>query len=183
MEHIEIPGARIPKLGLGTWQLTGEECRRSVAEAIGLGYRHVDTAQMYRNEAEVGAAIMDSGVPREEFFLTTKIWKDSLTHARALATFDQSLEKLVTACCPLARNRVADDATVRALADEVGRIPAQVALRWLVQQPAVAAIPKASSREHLKANLAVFDFELDPEQVRRLDAVATGERCVDPAQV
>ena len=66
-------GGAIPLLGLGTWQMTGKECYRAVRHALEVGYRHLDTATMYRNEREVGRAVRDSGVPREDVFVTTKL--------------------------------------------------------------------------------------------------------------
>ena len=70
---VPLPGgAAMPLLGFGTWQITGEECYRAVRTALDAGYRHLDTATMYRNEAEVGRALRDSGVAREEVFVTTK---------------------------------------------------------------------------------------------------------------
>lgn len=89
-------GYSIPQLGLGTYKMSPEEARRSVAYALSLGYRHIDTAQMYHNEEGVGAGIKDSGVPREDIFLTTKL--DNPNHApeRVRETFAESLEKLGT---------------------------------------------------------------------------------------
>jgi diketogulonate reductase-like aldo/keto reductase len=75
MTHVvELSGARIPLVGLGTWELRGRVCARIVEQAIRLGYRHVDTAEMYDNEREVGEGLRASGVARDEVFLTTKIW-------------------------------------------------------------------------------------------------------------
>jgi 2,5-diketo-D-gluconate reductase B len=71
---LEAKGARIPLLGLGTWDLRGRVCARIVEQALRLGYRHVDTAEMYDNEREVGEGLRASGVRRDEFFVTTKIW-------------------------------------------------------------------------------------------------------------
>jgi 2,5-diketo-D-gluconate reductase B len=71
---VEAHGARIPLLGLGTWNLRGRACARIVAEALRLGYRHVDTAEMYDNEREVGEGLRASGVAGEEVFITTKVW-------------------------------------------------------------------------------------------------------------
>ncbi|CAA9291129.1 MAG: Oxidoreductase, aldo/keto reductase family [uncultured Chloroflexi bacterium] len=75
-------GGAMPALGLGTWQLRGQTCEAAVRTALDLGYRHIDTAEMYGNEAEVGQALADSGVPREHVFITTKVWPD---HFRATA--------------------------------------------------------------------------------------------------
>lgn len=71
--HVEAHGARIPAIGLGTWDLRGDEGRRAVAAALAAGYRHIDTAIMYENEAQVGAGLRDAGVPRDQVFITTKV--------------------------------------------------------------------------------------------------------------
>src|SRR5438309_6185748 len=77
-EAIEAHGARIPLVGLGTWDLRGRTCARMVEQALRLGYRHIDTAQMYDNEREVGEGLRAAGVPRDEVFVTTKIWPSHL---------------------------------------------------------------------------------------------------------
>lgn len=260
---VEIQGARVPVLGLGTWQLEGRSCLRAVEEALGLGYRHVDTAQMYGNEAEVGRALRASGVPREEVFLTTKVWRDNLDRGSVLRTTRESLQRLatdyvdlllihwpnpavpleetlgafrelqeegrtrhvgvsnfppsllrralelapvlcnqveyhpflgqrplldlarrhgilITAYSPLARGEVSRDPVLQEIGRQHGKTPSQVALRWLVQQERVAAIPKASSPEHLRANLEVFDFVLSDEEMRRIHALDRGRRLIDP---
>jgi diketogulonate reductase-like aldo/keto reductase len=74
MMFVEAKGARIPAIGLGTWELRGRACARIVEQAVRLGYRHIDTAQMYDNEREVGEGLRASGVKRDQIFLTTKIW-------------------------------------------------------------------------------------------------------------
>ncbi|MCU0985810.1 MAG: aldo/keto reductase [Acetobacteraceae bacterium] len=78
MPLIETPHLAMPKLGLGTWALRGAECARAVVEAIGLGYRHIDTAEMYGNEEAVGQGVRDAGLPREQLFVTTKVWWENL---------------------------------------------------------------------------------------------------------
>lgn len=75
---IESNGARMPLIGLGTWDLRGKSCARMVEEAIKLGYRHVDTAAMYNNEEEVGDGLRASGIKRDEVFVTTKVWSSNL---------------------------------------------------------------------------------------------------------
>jgi diketogulonate reductase-like aldo/keto reductase len=88
-------GARIPQIGLGVWQAPrGSATRHAVATALRLGYRHVDTARIYGNEADVGAAVRASGLPREEVFVTTKLWNADQGYDRALHAFDESLERL-----------------------------------------------------------------------------------------
>lgn len=74
MQTIDANGGHIPAIGLGTWQLSGRSCARIVEQALRLGYRHIDTAQMYGNEREVGEGMRASGVRRNEVFVTTKVW-------------------------------------------------------------------------------------------------------------
>ena len=74
MQFIEANGAKIPAIGLGTWELRGRTCARLVEQALRLGYRHIDTAQVYENEREVGEGLRASGVKRDEVFVTTKVW-------------------------------------------------------------------------------------------------------------
>ncbi len=91
---IEANGARIPAIGLGTWDLRGRTCARMVEQALRLGYRHVDTAEMYGNESEVGDGLRACGIARREVFITTKVWQDHLApRAFERATRD-SLAKL-----------------------------------------------------------------------------------------
>jgi diketogulonate reductase-like aldo/keto reductase len=87
-------GGAIPQLGLGVWQMGGKATRRAVAAAIGAGYRHVDTARVYGNEADVGAAARDSGLPRRDLFVTTKLWNEDQGYDEALRAFDASLARL-----------------------------------------------------------------------------------------
>ena len=85
---------RIPRLGLGTWPLQGAEAEAAVQSAIGLGYRHIDTASMYGNEAAVGAGIRAAGIAREDVFVTTKIWWTDLAPAALRASAEASLQRL-----------------------------------------------------------------------------------------
>lgn len=88
-------GVEMPVLGLGVWQAApGDETRRAVAEALAAGYRHVDTARAYRNEGDVGAAIRESGLPRRDVFVTTKLWNADHGYEKALRAIDASLETL-----------------------------------------------------------------------------------------
>ncbi|MGG5809339.1 aldo/keto reductase [Falsiroseomonas sp. CW058] len=96
MPVLETARLRMPRLGLGTWPMKGAECQRAVEGALALGYRHIDTAEMYGNEAEVGAGIAASGVARDEIFLTTKIWYDKPDGAAIRRAFDASLDRLAT---------------------------------------------------------------------------------------
>lgn len=87
-------GVTIPQLGFGTYKVEPADAVRVVGEALEIGYRHVDTAQMYGNEREVGRAVRESGLPRDEVFVTTKLNNNQLTHDDALASFDRSLTEL-----------------------------------------------------------------------------------------
>jgi diketogulonate reductase-like aldo/keto reductase len=78
MKTVEANGAKIPALGLGTWKLNGRNCARLVQQALRLGYRHIDTAEMYENEREVGEGLRASGIRREDVFITTKVWSTHL---------------------------------------------------------------------------------------------------------
>jgi len=87
-------GASIPQIGLGVWQAAPDDCRGAVAAALRLGYRHIDTAHIYGNEPDVGAAIRDSGIPRDQIFVTTKLWNDDQGYDSALRAFDASAHRL-----------------------------------------------------------------------------------------
>jgi diketogulonate reductase-like aldo/keto reductase len=95
---VEANGARIPLLGLGTWELRGRACARIVEQALRLGYRHIDTAEMYDNEREVGEGLRASGVKRDDVFITTKIWPSHFA--------PRELERSAKEC--LVRLRVSD---------------------------------------------------------------------------
>ena len=97
MESVSLRnGKRIPLIGLGTWQMKGDVCSDAVAKALEIGYRHIDTAAIYGNEEEVAAGIKASGVPREDIFLTTKLWIDDFGYEETLKACDASLERLGT---------------------------------------------------------------------------------------
>jgi 2,5-diketo-D-gluconate reductase A len=89
-------GVEIPQLGFGVFQIPPEETQEKVEEALGVGYRHVDTAAAYRNEAGVGAAIAATGVRREDVFVTTKLWNAEQGYDSTLRAFEQSIERLGT---------------------------------------------------------------------------------------
>jgi 2,5-diketo-D-gluconate reductase B len=266
MQYLEIKGARVPALGLGTWQLSGRGCFEAVRQALDLGYRHIDTAQMYGNETEVGWAMRESGLTRDAIFLTTKLAPGNLAAAAVRRTTEESLRRLatdhvdlllihwptgevplgetlgalaalraagktryigvsnftvalldeaiethgadlfcnqveyhpylsqravlaavsrrgmmLTAYSPLARGRVQRDPALAAIARKYAKSPTQVALRWLLDQDGVAAIPKSAGRAHLAANLDVFDFTLRPEDRDAIDGLHDAYRVVDPA--
>lgn len=88
-------GVEMPMLGLGVYQMPPEDTERCVAQALAAGYRLIDTAQAYGNEEGVGAAIAKSGVPRDEVFVTSKIWVSNMNYARAASSIDESLRALI----------------------------------------------------------------------------------------
>jgi 2,5-diketo-D-gluconate reductase B len=96
MEHVTVRDVEIPAPGFGTARLTGDDCRDAVADALELGYRHIDTAQMYDNEAAVGDAIVSANVDREDAFLVTKIHRRNLAHGDVLESVAGSLDRLGT---------------------------------------------------------------------------------------
>ena len=97
MEYVKlVNGVEIPKIGYGVFQISKDDAPRCVREAIETGYRHIDTAQSYFNEAEVGQGIKDSGIDRKELFLTTKIWISNYGYENTLKSVDVSLKKLGT---------------------------------------------------------------------------------------
>lgn len=261
---IDAQGAKIPKIGLGTWQLTGRTCRQAVAAAIGLGYRHIDTAQMYGNETEVGEGIRDAKLDRAALFVTTKLDLANMTAPRVRAGAEESLKRLkldyidlllihwpsksvplgetlgamaelkakglvrhigvsnftvalmreavevhkaepvcnqveyhpwlgqakvlptarrygmaVSAYCPLGRGGAPSDKVLGAIAKRHDKSAAQIALRWLIEQDGVAAIPKSASGEHIAANLDVFDFALSDADRAEIDRLPKNQRIVD----
>jgi diketogulonate reductase-like aldo/keto reductase len=94
MQFVEANGAKIPAIGLGTWELRGRTCARLVEQALRLGYRHVDTAQVYENESEVGEGLRASGVNRDEVFVTTKVWTTHFAPNDLERSTKESLAKL-----------------------------------------------------------------------------------------
>ncbi len=253
---IEANGARIPALGLGTWELSGSVAVRIVEYALEVGYRHIDTARMYGNEREVGTAVRNSGLPRGELFVTTKIWPDSFRRGELQRAAADSVERLgfvpdllllhwpnpevplaetigalvdarergltrhigisnfptasmaeairlspvplvtnqveyhpflsqkrvlaacraagmaLTAYCPLARGRVFGHPVLERIGARYGKSAGHVALRWLVQQPMVAAVPRSAKPEHVRSNFEIFDFALTPREMEEISALA-----------
>ncbi len=94
MQFVEANGARIPAIGLGTWELRGRTCARIVEQALKLGYRHIDTAQVYENEREVGEGLRASGIRRDDVFVTTKIWTTHFAPNDLERSTKESLAKL-----------------------------------------------------------------------------------------
>ena len=94
MSVVHANGAAIPSIGLGTWQLSGADCVRAVEHALGIGYRHLDTAAMYGNEEAVGEGLRASGLPRDEVFVTTKVWYTDLKPGDLERSAEASLKRL-----------------------------------------------------------------------------------------
>ena len=265
MESIKTQGIAMPKLGLGTFRMQGDACRAAVESALSLGYRHIDTAEMYGNEEAIGAAIAASRVPPGELHVTTKVWYENLSPDAIRRAFDTSLKKLrldhidlylvhwpsrsmklpsvletmlklkeegrtraigvanfttallkvaveevrapiacnqveyhvmldqsklrkylaahkipLVAYCPLAQGRVASDETLAKIGRKHNASAAQVALKWLLDQDGVAAMPKASRAESQKANLDALKVTLDDEDRKAIAALPKDRRCVSP---
>lgn len=255
-------GHSIAQLGFGTWQIPDDKAPSLVREAIEAGYRHIDTAAIYRNERGVGRGIAEAGVPADQLFITTKVWNDDQGFDSTLRAMDKSLEKLglphvnlylihwpcpqkgkfldtwkallrlreegkalsigvsnfrqqdlqvlidqtgelpavnqievhpylqqrdlrrfnvglgihTEAWSPLARGgELLKDPVIGHLARQYGKTPAQLVLRWHIQEGSVV-FPKSSSRERILENAAVFDFELTEEDLQAIAALDKDER-------
>lgn len=192
MHHIEVKGYTFPALGLGTWQLRGEVCRHVVGRALALGYRAIDTARSYDNEADVGQAIAESGVPRDELFLTTKLWPEVLEQDEgavdaSLADLGTDYVDLLLVHWPSREGSVADTLAPLVRALEAGK----------TRMIGVSNFPSALLREAVAcAPIACNQVEYHPylsqapvlEVVRAHDLVLTahcplarGEFARDPA--
>jgi 2,5-diketo-D-gluconate reductase A len=253
-------GGRIPQLGLGTWPLDDAEVEKAVVAAAAIGYRHVDTAVKYGNEVGVGRGLSASGVPRDQWFVTTKLDGVYQGDDRAVSGLEASLQRLgldyvdlllihwplpqrdqyvstwetfirlreagkaraigvsnfkpahldriiaetgvvpavnqiqLSPAIPRREQRAYDtehgivteswspiggsgdllaEPVLAGLAEKHGRTPSQIVLRWHVQNGLVA-IPKSRNPERMAENLAVFDFELDAEDLAALDRLDEG---------
>ncbi len=265
MESLKTQGISMPKLGLGTFRMQGDACRAAVESALSLGYRHIDTAEMYANEVAIGAAIAAARVPRGDLHVTTKVWHENLAPNAIRRAFDASLKKLgldhvdlylvhwpskaanwpavfetlmklkeegrtraigvanfttallkiaveeigapiacnqveyhamldqsklmtylaaksipLVAYCPLAQGRIASDPVLEEIGRKHDATAAQIALKWLLDQKGVAAIPKASRRESQQANLDALKLTLDDEDRKTIAGLPKDRRCVNP---
>jgi len=266
MKFLSSHGMKMPALGFGTWRLSGENCSNAVRAALKIGYRHIDTAQAYDNETEVGYALADCGIVRENLFVTTKVWVDNAAPDDVISSTEESLRKLnldyvnllllhwpsktvplaetlsamlallragktqaigvsnfpvvlmrelverfrlpiacnqveyhallsqepvlsyarahdiiVTAYSPLARAELAKHPVLQQIGAKYGKTASQIALRWLIDQPGVAIIPKAADMQHIKANYDLFGFELAEDDRRKINALQGNHRIVNPA--
>src|SRR5450631_4943420 len=265
MEHLQTQGISLPRLGLGTFRMQGDGCRAAVESALALGYRHIDTAEMYGNEEPIGAAIAAAGIARGDLHVTTKVWNENLAPDAIRRAFDASLKKLrleqidlylvhwparsmnlpamfetllklkqegrtraigvanfniallktvveeikapiacnqveyhvmldqtplrqylaakaipLVAYCPLAQGRVASEEVLIKIGRKHNASAAQVALKWLLDQDGVAAIPKASRAESQQANLDALNIGLDDEDIKAIAGLPKGQRLVNP---
>lgn len=256
MEVVRAHGAEIPAIGLGTWRLSGRDCAPAVAEALRIGYRHVDTASGYGNESEVGEGIRAAGLARSDIFVTTKVSPENLGDGAFQKSVETSLkrlgldfvdlilihwpsprlavadtirplndvkrrglarhigvsnftprrfaeawaatsepivanqceyhpyldqDRLIALCrekgtafiayCPLGRGNAFNDLVIADIARRKGKTPAQVMLRWEIQQPGVVTIPKSSKPDRLRENFDVFGFTLDPAEMAAISAL------------
>ncbi|MFW5935531.1 MAG: aldo/keto reductase [Halolamina sp.] len=255
----------IPRLGLGTYENNDpDQCADSVSTALDAGYRHVDTAQSYGNEAAVGDGLAAADVDREAVFVATKLATGNLAYDDAVETARESAERLgvdtidllyvhwpidsydpegtidalndlhadgvvdavglsnfrvdqldaaierldpplaahqvechpmlpqealrahavehdyaLVAYSPIARNQVADVATIRESAAKHDASPAQVSLAWLLSKEHVVAIPKATSEAHIRDNWAARELDLDGEDLAAIDDIDERHRIVD----
>lgn len=250
----------MPLLGFGVFQMTNsEECEQAVHDAIQTGYRLIDTAVSYKNEAEVGRAIKKSGVAREEFFITTKLWIEDTGYEKTKKAFEKSLKQLqldyldlylihqpygdiygswrameelyqegkvraigvsnfhpdrimdliihnkiipainqiethpfcqqidtqkflqennvqIESWGPFAegRNNIFHNELLLSLAEKHKKSVAQVILRWLTQR-GIIVIPKSAHKERIVENFAIFDFELNPEDMEAIASLDTNK--------
>lgn len=153
MEYVTLSnGVKMPKLGFGVFQIPKEDCERCVLDAIKAGYRHIDTAQSYFNEEEVGDAIQHCGLPREELFITTKVWIEHYGYENAKASVLRSMEKLKTDYLDLVLLH-------QPFADYYG---AYRALQELYKEGKIRAIGVSNFYPDRLADMAVFN-EIPPQ--------------------
>ena len=172
MTHYDVQDVPVPALGFGTWQLRGDDARRGVEHALALGYRHVDTAQVYKNEAEVGAGLAASGVPRADVFVTTKVWRSNLAPDAVGPSVDESLAKLGTDYVDLLLvHWPVDDVPLAETLGALGRVRAAGKTRLV----GVSNFPAGMLRRALEIDpdLATDQVEYHPllDQDRLLDVV------------
>ena len=147
LRALEIQGTTVPKLGFGTWEILGRDCEEAVSGALEIGYRHIDTAQAYDNEAEVGRALAASSIPRRELFLTTKLWRDEYAADRVRPSAEGSLERLQVDCVDLLLLHWPNDAVP--LEETLGAL-AELREDGLIKHFGVSNFPAGMLREALQ---------------------------------
>lgn len=165
--------------------MPGGGCQPVVESALELGYRHIDTAEMYQNEEAVGAAIAASGLARKQLHLTTKVWHENLAPESLRRALDASLGKLGVDYVDLYTvhwpSRDMDlGAVLQGIGVKHGATAAQVALAWLLEQDGVAVIPKAQRRESQKSNLDATTVKLDDDDRHAIAVLPKDHRFVTP---
>lgn len=177
-------GTEIPSFGFGVFQIPADgSTYKAVLEALKIGYRHIDTAAVYFNEAEVGKAIRDSGIPRDEIWVTSKLWLQDYAYEDAKKAIDTSLNKLGLDYIDLylihqPYGKV--DEVWKAMAEKYGKDVSQIILRF-EHQEGVVVFPKSVHEARIKSNKDIFDFELTSDEmdaIRGLDK--NGEGMHDP---
>ncbi len=147
MKIVSANGASIPALGFGTFRMPGPDTERMVAHVLGNGYRHIDTAQIYGNEADVGNGILRSGIARGDLFLITKVWVENYRHDAFIASVDESLKKLKTDYVDLLLLHWPNDAVP--LAEQIGALN-EVAKAGKVRHIGVSNFNRALMREAVR---------------------------------
>jgi len=192
-------GQRIPQLGFGTFKIPPRQTEAAVAQALQAGYRHIDTAEMYGNEAEVGQAISKSGLGRGEVFVTTKLSNDAHLPEDARRAFERSLKALgfdyvdlFLIHWPLPTRYNGDfvstwrtleefyaDGRARSIgvsiAEAAGKTPAQVVLRWHIERGDIV-FPKSVTPARIKENIDIFDFELSGQDLEAITSLNRDQR-------
>lgn len=187
MEYVTLNnGVQLPMIGFGTWDVRGEAGKKTILTALDSGYRLIDTAQMYENEDIVGQAVKESGLERKEVFLTTKLYRPCVTYEKAKAAIEKSLQALQKemekrgtqmqswASFTEGRKNIFAEPLLQELGNKYGKTSAQIALRYLVQNK-IAVIPKSVHQERMKQNLAVFDFEISQEDMKKIEKLDGGK--------
>lgn len=180
MKTITANGATIPALGFGTFRMPGPDTLRMVPHALKLGYRHIDTAQIYGNEAEVGEGIAASGVPRGDIFLTTKVWVENYPHDAFIASVDESLTRLRTDYVDLLLLHWPNAAVP--LAEQIGALN-EVRKAGKVRHIGISNFSTALQAEAIRlsdAPLVTNQIELHPylDQSKVIDAARAAGLCV-----
>src|SRR5439155_1053990 len=165
-------GHPIPQLGFGVFQIHPDETAAAVTVALETGYRHIDTAEMYGNEKGVGHAVLTSGLDRSDLFITTELHPYFLSDE--VRAYGEAHGIATQAWSPIAQGNVLGDPVITAIADRVGRTPAQVVLRWHIQRDSIV-FPKSTTPTRIEENFKLFDFQLQPDDIKRIDELDRGE--------